>query len=68
MQLNDSVVTEMFFQHLRCDTLSVDVRWIVVGCHSLDVDKGLDVLDKEVVQSDVLRELVESKLVAETQC
>ena len=42
-----------------------------MGCHSLDVDEasGLDVLDKEeVAQGDVLRALVESKLVAETQC
>ena len=35
-----------------------------MGCHSLDVDDacGLDVLDKEVAQSDVLRALSTSLL------
>ena len=73
VRLNDSVVTKMLlqlFQHLRCDTVGEDVRGIVVGRHSLDVDKacGLDVLDKEVAQGDALRAIVESKLVAETLC
>ena len=67
---NDSVVTKMSLQRLRCDAFGVDVRGIVVRCHSLDVDEacGLYVLRKEVAQSDVLRALVESKLIAETQC
>ena len=69
VQLNDSIVAKMLFQHLRCDTLGVDVGRIVVRRCSLDVDKacGLDILREEAAQSDVLRSLVEAKLVAEAQ-
>ena len=70
VQFNDFVVAKMLLQDKRCDTLGVDVCWIVVGGTSLDVHKpsSLDVLHKEVAQSDVLGALVEPKLVAEAEC
>ena len=41
-----------------------------MGSQSPDVDEacGLDVLDEGAAQGDVVQALVESKLVAETQC
>ena len=70
VQFNDAVVTKMSFQNRRCNALGVDVSWIVVRCHSLDVPKAcsLDVLHEEVSQSDVLRPFVEAELVAEAEC
>ena len=70
VQFNDSIVAKMSLQDRRCDTLGVDVDWIVVGRNSLDVHKpsSLGVLHKEVAQSDVLGALVEPKLVAEGEC
>ena len=70
VQFNDVVVTKMAFQDRRCDALGVDVCRIVVRCHSLDVHKAcsLNMLNKEVSQSDVLRPFIEAELVAETEC
>ena len=70
VQFNGAVVTKMSLQNRWCDALGVDVSWIVVRCHPLDVHKAcsLDVLHEEVSQSDVLRPFVEAKLVAEAEC
>ena len=69
VQFNEAVVTKMSLQNWRCDALGVDVSWIVVRCHSLDVHKAcsLDVLHEEVSQSDVLRPFVEAELVAKAK-
>ena len=67
VQFNDAVVTKMSFQNRCCDALGVDVSWVDVRCHPLDVHKAcsLDVMHKEVSQRDVLLPLVEAELIAE---
>ena len=40
VQFNEAIVTKMSFQDWKCDALGVDVSWVVVRCHPLDVHKA----------------------------
>ena len=62
VQLNDSIVSKMSFQHRRCDILGIDVRWIVDVPRWMLTRPVAWMSCTKVVQGDVLRALVQPGL------